>query len=128
MALTRVVCGLIFHNEKILICRRKEGKSLAGFWEFPGGKIETDEADDEALLRELSEELEIQVEAQDHFITVQHSGDSLAIELVVINCLFKSSSFKLMDHDRYEWVMIDDLMSWELAPADIGIAEALIKK
>lgn len=128
MALTRVVCGLIFHDEKILICRRKEGKSLAGFWEFPGGKVEIDEADDEALIRELAEELDMQVVVQDHFMTLQHKSNYIAIELVAISCMFVSSSFKLVDHDRFEWVMVDDLLAWELAPADVGIAEALIKK
>lgn len=126
MDLIRVVCGLIFKDEKILICRRKEGKSLAGFWEFPGGKVEANESDEEALKRELAEELDMRVELLDHFKTVQHTTDSLSIELVAISCNFKSSSFNLIDHDLYEWVMVSALLDWRLAPADIDIAERLI--
>ena len=49
MVTIKVVCGIIEHNGKIFICRRKEGKSLAGHWEFPGGKIEPNETPEEAL-------------------------------------------------------------------------------
>jgi len=128
MALIRVVCGLIFNDEKILICRRKEGKSLAGFWEFPGGKVERNESDNDALVRELLEELDMDVNVHEHFTTVEHQSETLSIELVAINCTFVRSSFTLTDHDRYEWIGVDELYKWQLAPADIGIAQALNQK
>ena len=53
----RVVCGIIYKDDKILLTRRKKGKSLEGFWEFPGGKVEKEETDTVALKRELKEEL-----------------------------------------------------------------------
>ena len=109
MALIRVVCGLIFNDEKILICRRKEGKSLAGFWEFPGGKVERNESDNDALVRELLEELDMDVNVHEHFTTVEHQSETLSIELVAINCTFVRSSFTLTDHDRYEWIGVDEL-------------------
>jgi 8-oxo-dGTP diphosphatase len=65
MATIRVVCGIIFNNEKIFICRRNQGKSLAGYWEFPGGKIEGSESFEQALKRELHEELEMDVVVKD---------------------------------------------------------------
>ncbi|MFM7683912.1 MAG: NUDIX domain-containing protein, partial [Bacteroidota bacterium] len=61
----RVVCGVVFDNEKVFICRRKQGKSLAGYWEFPGGKIEGSESFEQALKRELNEELEMEVVIKD---------------------------------------------------------------
>lgn len=121
----RVVCGLIFNNEKILLCRRKEGKSLAGFWEFPGGKVETNEDDVEALERELLEELDMTVEVLHHFKTVSYEREAPNIELVALKCIFKFSNFTLVDHDSYAWVSLDELLSWDLAPADIDIAKAL---
>lgn len=60
MDIIKVVCGIIFNNEKIFICRRNKEKSFAGFWEFPGGKIEVNESHQTALTRELLEELEIE--------------------------------------------------------------------
>ena len=57
----RVVCGIIFKDDKILLTRRKKGKSLEGFWEFPGGKVEKEETDTIALKRELKEELGLEI-------------------------------------------------------------------
>ncbi|MGJ1538181.1 NUDIX domain-containing protein [Sphingobacterium multivorum] len=55
MDLITVVCGIIFKDDLVLICRRKAEKSLGGYWEFPGGKVEDGESNEESLLRELIE-------------------------------------------------------------------------
>jgi len=61
-----VVCGVIYNEHgQVLICRRAKHKSLAGYWEFPGGKIETDELPEQSLSRELLEELGMEVSVQD---------------------------------------------------------------
>jgi 8-oxo-dGTP diphosphatase len=63
----RVICGIIYKDHKILLTRRKKTKSLGGFWEFPGGKVEEGESDKDALERELKEELNIEVYNIDFF-------------------------------------------------------------
>lgn len=123
----KVVCGLIYDKDKIFICRRKAEKSLGGFWEFPGGKVELNESHEESLRRELKEELDMSVEILKHFKTVQHDYEKFEIELISFICNFKSSQYLMTDHDAYEWVNTSDLLNWELAPADIPIAKALIK-
>lgn len=121
----RVVCGIIFNKERVLICRRKIGKSLSGYWEFAGGKVEADEKFEDSLTRELKEELGMVVEIKQHFKTVQHRYDRFNIELISFICKFKSASFILTDHDAYEWVKPSELLKWELAPADIPIANEI---
>ena len=64
----KVSAGIVCRNGKILICQRPKGKSLAGFWEFPGGKLEEGESLQDCLKRELKEELDIEVAVGDFFM------------------------------------------------------------
>jgi 8-oxo-dGTP diphosphatase len=121
----KVTCGLIFSEDKIFICRRNPKKSLAGFWEFPGGKVERDESLETCLKRELQEELHMDVDVIRHFLTIQHHYENFSIELISFLCDFKSATFSLKDHDAYEWVDPETLLNWKLAPADIPIAKAV---
>lgn len=127
MDITKVLCGLIIKDHQILICRRKPEKSLGGYWEFPGGKLEENETYEECLARELQEELGLIVTVGDHFKTVIHHYDQKATELIAYVCDTKYEVKKLVDHDKIEWIAIEDLLKWELAPADVPIAEALIE-
>ncbi|MFA4977167.1 MAG: NUDIX domain-containing protein [Sphingobacterium sp.] len=72
MDLITVVCGIIFKDDLVLICRRKPEKSLGGYWEFPGGKVEDGESNEESLLRELIEELNLKVKIKQHFFDTVH--------------------------------------------------------
>ncbi|WP_406823947.1 (deoxy)nucleoside triphosphate pyrophosphohydrolase [Pedobacter sp. KACC 23697] len=121
----RVVCGIIFKEDKILLCRRKPEKPLGGYWEFPGGKVEFGESESKALIRELKEELAMQVEIGDHFKTIIHQYE-IQIELIAYTCKFIQADFILTDHDAIQWVEKRHLLSVNLAPADIPIAEVLI--
>lgn len=127
MGTIKVVCGIIYKNEQVFICRRKASKTLGGFWEFPGGKIENGEQNELALTRELYEELGMKVKVKDYFKTVIHSYEKFTIELIAYKSIFIEANFNMTDHDAYEWLDIKELNNWNLAPADIPIAEALIK-
>jgi 8-oxo-dGTP diphosphatase len=122
----RVACGLIYDNGKIFICRRGPDKFLAGYWEFPGGKVEPNESLEGCLARELYEELEMKVEVKKQFKTVFHQYEDFGIELISFICDFISSEYLMSDHDEYEWIDVADLMKKKLAPADIPIAQALL--
>lgn len=126
MDTVRVVCGIIFKEDKILLCRRKAEKFLGGYWEFPGGKVETNESESDALIRELKEELSIQIEIKKHFKTIIHQYEQIQIELIAYTCQFIQADFILMDHDSIQWVKKTELLSFNLAPADIPIARALV--
>ncbi|WP_293880587.1 (deoxy)nucleoside triphosphate pyrophosphohydrolase [Sphingobacterium sp. UBA1498] len=128
MAITKVVCGILFKDDLVLICRRKPEKSLGGYWEFPGGKVEDGESYEESLLRELIEELNLKVEIKQHFFDTVHHYDKGAIELISFICETENIPFESTDHDLLYWVKVDDLLNWKLAPADIPIARALIEE
>lgn len=124
----KVICGIIYKNEKILLCRRKPKKSLGGFWEFPGGKVEGTESYENCLHRELKEELEMSVEIKSHFKNVFYKYEKFSIELISFICQYKASNFTMVDHDLYEWLDISELLNKKLSPADIPIAKAITKK
>ncbi|WP_333627690.1 (deoxy)nucleoside triphosphate pyrophosphohydrolase [Sphingobacterium siyangense] len=128
MDLIKVVCGIIFKDDLVLICRRKAEKSLGGYWEFPGGKVEDGESNEESLLRELIEELNLKVEIKQHFFDTVHQYDNGAIELISFICETENIASESTDHDQLEWVKVSDLLNWKLAPADIPIAKKLIEK
>lgn len=122
----KVVCGIINKNDKILVCRIKSEKKLGGYWEFPGGKIESNENAQEALERELVEELDMKVNVLSYFATSVHKYEKFTIELIAYKCEFIEANFKLSDHDKYEWKSVDQIINMKLAPADIPIAEKLM--
>lgn len=94
--------------------RRKPEKSMGGFWEFPGGKVEEGENFRNALTRELEEELGMKVEVSEHLITNNHEYQNFKIELIAYRCQFLSATFVMSDHDVYEWVEPGQLLNWKL--------------
>jgi len=126
--MTEVVCGIIYKEDKIFLARKKEGKALAGFWEFPGGKIEKNESPEEALERELNEELGMTVSVQGYLGSNLHQYSSIKIKLIAYNCLFIDATLNLIDHDEYKWVIPSDLMNYQIAPADIPLINLIIEK
>jgi len=121
----RVVCGIIYKDDKILLTRRKKGKSLEGFWEFPGGKVEKEETDTIALKRELKEELGLEISELNYFSENKHDYNTFSIHLVAYKCKAFDDPNKLVDHDKFEWVMVNELGSFNLADADKPLLEEL---
>ncbi|MBD0831298.1 (deoxy)nucleoside triphosphate pyrophosphohydrolase [Aestuariibaculum sediminum] len=98
---------------------------MAGKWEFPGGNIEKNESEIEALKRELREELGMFVNVQEKIGSNIHNYDDFTINLIAYRCEFKSASFKLTDHDQYNWVEPKNLSKYDLAKADIPIVNLI---
>ena len=121
----RVVCGIIYKDDKILLTRRKKGKSLEGFWEFPGGKVEKGETDATALKRELKEELGLEISEPNYFSENKHDYNTFSIHLVAYKFKAFDDPNKLVDHDKFEWVMVNELGSFNLADADKPLLEEL---
>jgi len=117
-----VVALALFHprKNKYLIVRRNAGQSGAGFWEFPGGKIEMGETPRKALVREIQEELSIDVSENSlEFIHSHvHAYPNKKIELSLYKCRSFEENFKLIDHDLYAWVDQKSILGFQLSAAD----------
>lgn len=124
----RVAAAIVHLDGKILITRRAPGVKLAGMWEFPGGKLEHEETAQECIIRELREELGVDSIAGEILTSTTYTYPNGTIELIAIVVKLQSTQFTLQVHDLFEWVQPEDLLRYELAPADIPIAEEIIRK
>jgi 8-oxo-dGTP diphosphatase len=117
-----VLCGIITNYEgKIFLARRKPGKSMAGKWEFPGGKLEEGESESECLKRELLEELGMEVIVHERVGENVHQYPSFQIRLIAYRCELVSATYELTDHDAYVWVQPEEIGQYDLAEADVPL-------
>lgn len=123
-----VAAAIIFKDNQVLIAKRAAHKPLAGYWEFPGGKIEAGEIPEQCLIRELAEELQINVKVNDHLMDHIHNYGDFIIELRAYTCSFIAGQLTLTDHDEVLWVDLNELLSYQLAPADVPVARKLINE
>ncbi len=117
-----VVAAIIIKDEKILCTQRGTG-SLAYKWEFPGGKIEAGETEQEALKREIKEELHCDIEIGEKAAHTIHTYDFGTVHLTTYYCELMKEEPILTEHIAMKWLYPDDLMSLEWAPADIPAVE-----
>lgn len=122
-----VVCAVIRRGEQILLAQRPPGKRLAGLWEFPGGKVDAGEAPEEALHRELMEELGCEVEVLQAGPPVLHEYDWGWIRLFPFVCVLSPGSAEPHPHEHTEliWVFQKNLERPDLAPADVPVVRWL---
>ena len=123
----RVVAAAIEKDGKFLCAQRPAGKSLAGLWEFPGGKIEKDETAKNALLREIKEELNIDIEIIDFVNIAEYEYDFGIVEMQTYIANIISGNLELIEHDNLLWLPAEKLPELDWAPVDLP-AVALISK
>ena len=123
----RIGVGIIWDRDRqrILIDRRLPEGEMAGFWEFPGGKIEPDEDAIACIKRELREELAIEVEVSDHLITIDHEYETLRVSLIVHHCTHISGEPQTIACSEIRWVTVEELDHYQLPAANYQIVDAL---
>ena len=122
-----VTAAVIERSGRILIARRKKGDRMEGKWEFPGGKLEGNESPEECLCRELHEEFGIEAEIGDFLLSSPYEYSHLKIELLAFRATYISGDFNLNDHDEIRWVLPSELGRYDLAGADVPVADILMK-
>lgn len=115
-----VACALVDSDGRILIAERPAGKALAGLWEFPGGKVEPGERPEAALIRELREELGIEVSASclSPFVFASHAYDSFHLLMPLYLCRRWEGTVVAREHAALKWVRPNQLSDWPMPPAD----------
>jgi 8-oxo-dGTP diphosphatase len=125
----RVIVGAaIVDDGKVLACARSDPPEFAGRWEFPGGKVERGESDIEALVRECSEELGVDVIVGDRVGEDVPLAHGWAILRVYAAQLVDGSVPKMLEHSDMRWLSADELYSVDWLPADAPIVAALAKR
>ena len=119
-----VVAGAVIAQGRVLATRRATG-TLAGLWEFPGGKLEPGESPQECIERELMEELGITVRAESFLARNVHAYEAVSISLSLYVMTVLGGSPELREHDQSRWLAGDELHSLCWAPADIPLLEAV---
>jgi len=124
----KVVAALIENDNKILIAKRSTGDlNVFGMWEFPGGKVELDEDEKQAIEREIFEEFELKVKAKEFIINNICEYPTKTVDLRLYRCDYLEGEFKLHDHSEIVWIDKKELLNYQLAPADIPLAEYVKK-
>ena len=123
-----VTAAILENGSKVMIAKRKEGKHLAGFWEFPGGKIEDGETAENCLRRELKEEFSIEVEVMDYIGESIFEYPGQRIKLLAYTGKIIQGEIKLHDHEKVEWVKPEEISEYKMAPADIPLIGLYDKK
>ncbi|MFN8792472.1 MAG: 8-oxo-dGTP diphosphatase MutT [Bdellovibrionales bacterium] len=122
-----VVAGFLKKEGRILVGQRPENHSLAGLWEFPGGKIELGESPEEALSRELSEELGIEAQIGELKLSVTHSYNDVGIVILFYEVLYWKGEPKAKHHLMLEWIYPEELRERSIPDANKKVLEKIFK-
>ncbi len=123
----RVVAAEAENDGRYLITQRRPEATLPLLWEFPGGKVETGETDSEALARELSEEMDIEVEVGDEVLAVLREYDKYFIDFHVYSVRILSPEIKRIQVHDYRWVTVAELADYDFPAADQESVDQLLR-
>lgn len=124
MKTIKVVAAIIENENKYFATQRGYGEFKDG-WEFPGGKIEKGETAEEALKREIKEELEAKIKVGEHLCTVEHDYEKFHLSMECFMCEVEEGNLVLKEHEAARWLTISEIDEVDWLPADIQVVEAL---
>ena len=120
-----VVAALIWDKNRFLACQRPAHKARGLLWEFVGGKVESGESKDQALIRECQEELAVTVAVQDVFMEVDHVYPDLTVHLTLFNASIAEGIPQKIEHNDLRWITVEEIDQYEFCPADEEILRRL---
>ena len=122
MKTVRVVAAVIRKDDKIFATQRGYGEFKDG-WEFPGGKIEEGETPEQALAREIKEELDTEIQVGKLIDTIEYDYPSFHLFMDCFWCEIMQGGLELKEHEAARWLSKEDLYSVDWLPADVGVVE-----
>jgi 8-oxo-dGTP diphosphatase len=129
MKTIEVVAAVIQHQNKILAVQRGPAKYayICEKWEFPGGKMEADETEEQTIIREIREELDMKIAVKAKLLTVEHSYPDFHLTMHAYLCETKQSEPTLTEHIDFKWLSLAELEVLDWAGADVPIVELLTR-
>mgnify|MGYP002616007593 CR=1 FL=1 len=124
MKTIEVVAAIIKKDDKIFITKRSYGEFI-DMWEFPGGKVEVGETQEEALIREIKEELELDITNLNYLTTVEYDYPKFHLSMDCFICKIKKGDLVLKEHEAAKWLAKETLHTVDWLPADYGLVEKL---
>ena len=122
--MVEVVAALIWDENKFLICQRPAHKARALLWEFVGGKVESGETKEQALIRECQEELAVTLSVRDVFMDVIHEYPDITVHLTLFNATIADGTPQKLEHNDIKWIVSSEIPNYVFCPAD----EEILKK
>lgn len=122
--------ALIDSKQRVLLAQRPEGKEMAGLWEFPGGKVHEGETPEEALVREIKEELDLTLKSTDlePLSFASHDYPNFHLLMPLFLCRKWEGEPKSLEGQAFEWVSINEVSNYKMPPADVPLIEALTRR
>lgn len=122
-----VVAAIIRKEDKIFCAQRADKGELAKKWEFPGGKIESGESHQEALIREIKEELNTDIKVNNFVLTVEHEYNSFILTMHCYECNVITGYLSIGEHIDSKWLTLLEMLDYDFAQADVPVIHHLIK-
>lgn len=114
----QVTCALIVKDRKILVAQKDGDSDHPNQWEFPGGKLNDNENEEACIIREIKEELNIEILPTKKLFAIEHDYQIKSIRLIPFVCSIKSGEIKLIEHQAVQWTTLSHLLRLNLAEAD----------
>lgn len=122
---TEVVAAMIWRGDRFLACQRPAHKARGLLWEFVGGKVESGETKEEALIRECREELGITIRVGQMRMELVHEYPDLTVRLSLFDATVPEGEPRKLEHNDIRWITLEEIGSLEFCPADQEIIERL---
>ena len=116
-----VVAALIWQGDKFMICQRPANKARGLLWEFVGGKVESGETKEQALIRECKEELNVILSVGDVFMDVIHEYPDITVHLTLFNATIAEGEPQKLEHNDIKWITPGEISNYKFCPADLEI-------
>ena len=128
MKITEVVAALIWQREQFMLCQRPAHKARGLLWEFVGGKVESGETKEQALIRECREELAVTVSVGEIFMDVTHEYPDLTVHLTLFNAEIAEGKPQMLEHNDIRWITSREIPDYDFCPADVEILSEIRRR